>query len=279
MTELDHRHRYGPWAVVTGASSGIGRAFADHLARAGIHLVLASRSSQRLAAVGAALTAAHGVEHRVVPVDLTDPASPGVLIDATDGLDVGLLVSNAGEAVAKDFLDHSLDELQRQVVLNATSHLELTYRFGQRLVARGRGGIVLTSASGGFHGLPHMANAAAAKGYVHHLGEALHHELAPAGVDVTVLMPGNVDTPLVEHIGLDPASLPLMPAELAVRQAMRALRSGTATLVPGRAVRWSMRLMPRKLSIRVNGALMRRAAATVASRTPQPVGEPTEPAA
>lgn len=269
MPAPDLRDRYGPWAVVTGASSGIGRAFAEYLAGAGIHVALASRSAERLGEIGESLTAAHGVDHRVVQVDLTDPAAPRALIAATDDLDVGLLVSNAGEAVAKDFLDHELDELQRQVVLNATSHLELTHHFGRRLVARGRGGIVLTAASGAFHGMPHLANAAAAKGYVHHLGEALHHEFAPAGVDVTVFMPGNVDTPLVEHLGLDPASLPLMSPEVAVTQAMRALRSGTATMVPGRTIRWSMRLMPRRLSIRVNGALMRRAAATVASRAPQ----------
>lgn len=263
MTNTVIHDRYGPWAVVTGASSGIGRAFADHLAAEGMHLVLVARSADRLREVGRDLAAAHGIDHRVVAVDLSERAGAQALIAATEHLDVGLLVSNAGDGVPRDFLDHDLDELHGQLVLNATSHLELTHHFGRRLVSRGHGGIILTSASGGRHGMPHMANTAAAKGYVHHLGEALHHELAPAGVDVTVLLPGNVDTPIVDRIGLRPSDFPLslLPAEAAVRQAMRALTRQRATFVPGRALRLALHTMPRRLSVRLNGSLMARAMA------------------
>lgn len=254
-------HRYGPWAVVTGASSGIGHAFARHLAGRGLNLVLAARSADRLRAIGDELHTAHGVEHRVVGVDLAHPDGPDHLMRATADLDVGLLVSNAGDSAPKDFLDHRLAELRTQLRLNAVSHLELVHHFGGRLVRRGRGGILLTSASGGFHGMPHMANDAAAKGYLHHLGEALHHELRPAGIDVTVLMPGNVDTPLVGRLGLDPADfpLPLMSPDAAVAQAMRALESGAVRLVPGRALRVGLRLVPRGASVRLNGRLLARA--------------------
>lgn len=226
-------------------------------------MVLAARSVDRLREIGDELHAAHGTEHRVVGVDLADPAGPRSLIRATADLDVGLLVSNAGDSAPKDFLDHDLADLRTQLQLNAASHLELIHHFGGRLVQRGRGGILLTSASGGFHGMPHMANAAAAKGYLHHLGEALHHELAPAGVDVTVLMPGNVDTPLVGRLGLDPADfpLPLMSPEAAVAQAMHALESGAVRLVPGRALRVGLRLLPRTTSVRLNGRLLARALA------------------
>lgn len=261
------KDRYGPWAVVTGASSGIGRAFADHLAREGVHVVLASRSAERLGEIGAEVTARHGIDHRVVPVDLSEPTGATRLIEATDDLDVGLVVSNAGDGVPRDFLDHELDELHRQLVLNATSHLEIVHHFGQRLVRRGGGGIILTSASAGFHGLPHMANVAAAKGYLHHLGEALHHELAPAGVDLTVLLPGNVDTPVVARIGLRPTDfpMPLMAPTAAVEQAMRALTAGVATIVPGRVLRYALKATPRRALVHLNGRLIGRAMARSAS--------------
>lgn len=130
--------------------------------------------------------------------------------------------------------------------------------------------MILTSASAGFHGLPHMANTAAAKGYLHHLGEALHHELAPAGVDVTVLLPGSVDTPIVARIGLTASDLPvpLMAPSVAVTQAMHALAAGTATIVPGRAIRVALRVTPRRVLVRLNGKLMARAMARNASARP-----------
>lgn len=271
-TTSEIEDRYGPWAVVTGASSGIGQAFAQHLASERVNLVLAARSEERLREVGETLTAAYGIEHRVVTVDLAQQSGARTLAAATEDLDVGLLVSNAGDGVPKDFLDHHLDELQRQVVLNATSHLELIHHFGRRLVERGAGGILITSASAGFHGLPHMANLAAAKGYLHHLGEALHHELAPAGVDVTVLLPGSVDTPIVGRIGLEASDLPvrLMAPQAAVAEAMQALTSGRATIVPGRVIRVALRVTPRRVLVRLNGRLMERALARNATAVSEP---------
>ena len=213
---------YGPWAVVTGASSGIGRAFAHHLAEAGLHLVLAARSTDRLHTLGAALRRAHGIDFRVVTVDLSRPESAAALVAATDDLDVGLLVSNAGAASPGLFLDQDLDDLHGRLVLNATSHLNLAHAFGRRFTTRGRGGIVLVSALGAVHGLPNMAHESASKAYVLNLGEALHYELAPAGVDVTVLLPGNVDTPIIDALGVDRAAMPIRPQP--VDRAVRATR-------------------------------------------------------
>jgi uncharacterized protein len=182
--------------------------------------------------------------------------------------DVGLLVSNAGGGRPGPFLDQHLDDLQRRLTLNATTHLELAHAFGRRFAERGRGAIVLVSALGALHGLPNMAHESAAKAYVLNLGEALHHELAAAGVDVTVLLPGNVDTPIIDSYGFDRADLPVRPMtpEAAVRESVAALLKKRPLHIPGRLMRLVTRLMPRSRSVRMNGRMLGRAAQRLAER-------------
>jgi short-subunit dehydrogenase len=257
---------YGPWAVVTGASSGIGRAFAEHLAAAGLDLVLAARSTDRLETLGKALSHRHGSAYRVVTVDLSRPDAASAIVEATADLDVGLLVSNAGGGHPGRLLDQPLDDLHRRFTLNATTHLDLVHAFGRRFVARGRGGILLVSALGAIHGLPNMAHESAAKAYVLNLGEALHHELASAGVDVTVLLPGNVDTPIIDAFGLDRSSLPVRPqsAGSAVQESVAAFLKRRPMHIPGRRMRMMTRLLPRSLSVRMNGRMLGQAARNLA---------------
>lgn len=258
---------YGPWAVVTGASSGIGQAFASHLAAANLNLVLVARSTDRLESLGDSLSHRHGIAYRVVTADLSQPDAVSAIVDATEALDVGLLVSNAGAGRPGKLLDQTLDDLHRRFTLNATSHLDLVHAFGRRFVARGRGGIILVSALA-LHGIPHMAHESAAKAYVLNLGEALHHELASAGVDVTVLLPGNVDTPIIDALGLERASLPIrpQPADTAVRESVAAFLRRRPTHIPGRMMRTMTRLMPRSLSVRMNGRMLAQAARNLADR-------------
>lgn len=259
---------YGPWAVVTGASSGIGKAFAGHLAAAGLNLVLAARSAGKLDALGQALAGSYGISYRAVTVDLSDPAGATALLAATDDLDIGLLVSNAGSGRPGPLLDQPLDDLHRRFTLNAVTHLDLVHAFAGRFVARGRGGIVLTSALGAFQGLPNMAHDSAAKAYVLNLGQALHYELAPAGVDVTVMLPGNVDTPVIDALGLRRAALPIrpQPAEAAVRETVTAFLKHRPLHIPGRLMRIITRLTPRSLSVRINGRMLGQAARNLAQR-------------
>lgn len=259
---------YGPWAVITGASSGIGRAFAEHCAADGLNVVLAARSTDRLENLGRALTRAHTVEHRVVPVDLGRADGAADLLAACVDLDVGLLVSNAGGGHPGRFLDQDRPDLHRRLVLNATSHLDLAHGFGRRFVQRGHGAMVLVSALGAVHGLPNMAHESAAKAYVLNLGEALHHELRSSGVNVTVMLPGNVDTPIIDKFGLDRTRLPIrpLPVTAAIRQTVRALNTGRAAIVPDRRLRTVARLTPRRLSIRMNGRMLGQAAANLVTR-------------
>jgi short-subunit dehydrogenase len=259
---------FGPWAVVTGASSGIGRAFAEHLAAARVNVVLVSRSTDRLESLGSALRREHGVDYRVVTADLSTDMGAQSVLDSTEDLPVGLLVSNAGGGHPGLFLDQALDDLRARLTLNAVAHLELAHGFGRRMVARGSGGIVLVSALGAVHGLPNMAHESAAKAYVLNLGEALHYELAPAGVNVMVMLPGNVDTPIIETFGLDRKDLPVrpQPAASAVRETVAAFVRRKPMHIPGRLMRLMTRLVPRTQLVRLNGRMLGRAASNLARR-------------
>lgn len=238
--------QFGPWAVVTGASSGIGREFADQVAAAGINVVLVARRLAMLQDLGTELAENYGVESRVVAVDLSDPAALTPIADATTDIDVGLLVSNAGIALPGPFLDSSL-QAQREILrLNTAAHLGLSHHFGERLARRGRGGILLVSALGAIHGVPYMANAAATKAYVASLGAGLHGELAKHGVHVTVLHPGPTRTPALGDLGLDPEKMPISPMapDVCAREALRALARNRARCIPGRINRATAALVP-----------------------------------
>src|SRR5271168_3007764 len=170
------KKRFGAWALVTGASSGIGREFARRIAASGIHVALVGRREHLLRKVGAECTGASGVQHRIIPLDLSEPDFLPVLADATRDLDIGLVVSNAGTGNPGAFLKHDRQLLRETLRLNTMSHLDIAHHFGAKLTERHRGGIVLVGAMGAENGIPCLANDGGAKAYVHSLGEALHHE-------------------------------------------------------------------------------------------------------
>lgn len=238
--------QFGPWAAVTGASSGIGRAFAQQLADAGLNVVLVARRLPVLQDLGAELAGRYGVDYRTVAVDLSDPGALTPIAEATSDIDVGLLVSNAGAALPGPFLDSDLQTQRAILRLNTAAHLGLTHHFGERLARRGRGGIVLVSALGAIHGVPYMANAAATKAYVASLGAGLHVELAKHGVHVTVLHPGPTRTPVMAELGLDPDKMPIPPMtpDGCVSETLRALARNRARCIPGRINRVSAALVP-----------------------------------
>src|SRR5512146_1557995 len=232
MRQLD-KHVYGPWALVTGASSGIGEEFARQMAANGINVVLVARREDRLKEVAAELTTRYDVQARVVAADLGRDGILDRVAEATGDLDIGLVVSNAGTGNPGPFISLPRERLREVVQLNVITHLDLAHHFGQRLAQRGRGGIVLVSAVAAAGGLPYMANDSATKAYPLNLGEALHAELAPAGVDVTVHVPVLVNTPVVARTGLDRIGLPAEPItpEQAVDEALTALQASQATTI------------------------------------------------
>src|SRR5260370_20675031 len=185
-----HTSTLGPWAMMPGASSGIGEEFARQLAASGLHLVLVARRLSALEALGSELARTFGIHYRAVGLDLTTDDALATLTEATQDLDIGLVISNAGAMAPGDFLLMNHQALRRDLRLNVQAHLDLTHHFGQRLAQRGRGGLLLVASTIGLQGAPFAAEYAAAKAYVISLGEALHVEIQKVDAHVTVLSPG-----------------------------------------------------------------------------------------
>jgi len=260
MTTNVDRERFGPWALITGASSGIGREFARQLAAAGLNTVLVARRLALLEEAGHAFAREFGVQCRAVQVDLSDENFIGTIKEATQDLDIGLVVSNAGTGNPGSFIKKNRDDLLIDVRLSVTAHLELCHHFAPVLVKRGHGGILLVGAMGASHGVPYMANSGAAKAYVSALGQALHFELKDQGVHVTVLTPGFIDTPVIPKLLEDPGALPMKPmsAERCVTEGLEALRANRAVYIPGLLNRIMNRLVPPSVAQKMEAKMLKK---------------------
>ncbi len=251
------RARYGPWAVVTGASSGIGRACAVQLAEAGLNLVLVARSRAVLDQLAADLTARHGIEARVIAVDLAWEAGRDAVLVGTADLDAGLLVAAAGFGASGPFLASNLEQEEAMLAVNCGAVLVLARHFGRRFARRGRGGLVLMSSLVGFQGVPLAAHYAATKAYVQTLAEALHVELGPLGVDVLASAPGPVHSGFAARADMR-MGVALHPA--AVAWATLNALGHTTTVAPGllsKALLGALVPLPRWARTRVMGRVMR----------------------
>jgi short-subunit dehydrogenase len=240
------KERFGPWALITGASSGIGREFARQLARAGLSTVLAARRRALLEEVGRSVATDFGVQYRVITADFSEEGFVETLASATDDLDIGLVVSNAGSPSPGGFLSKDRNELASQLRLNALSHLDIAHHFGRKLTARGRGGLIFVSAMGAEKGIPYMANDSGGKAYVQCLAQALHVELKPVGIHVTVVSPGPTETQALALLGLTPETMPMKPmkVEQCVWEALRGLAANRSLVIPGRMNRIMNAIVP-----------------------------------
>lgn len=222
--------RYGDWAVVTGASSGIGREFALQLAQAGMNVVLVARDKNQLSQIAQEIQQASQVETRCYDLDLTRPESVGLLDTYTLDLDVGLLVASAGFGTAGAFIDSDLDQQLAMVDLNCRSLMELTYRFCQRFRSRPRSGIILLSSIVAFQGMPFSANYSATKAYVQSFAESLSHELASESIDILAVAPGPTDTAFAKRAGMKMNAT--ASAQTVASASLRAIGKRT-TILPG----------------------------------------------
>jgi len=254
------RERYGPFALVAGASAGLGAAFARALAARGLDLLLLARRAGPLEALAAELRAAHRVEVRVAAADLGAPELLERVERLAAGAEVGLLVYNAAASAIGPFLDRPLEEQLRVLDVNCRGPLVLAHRLGGAMARRGRGGIVLMTSLAGGQGNPLLASYAASKAFNLVLAEGLWAELRAGGVDVVACRAGATRTPGYEA-SRPRAKVPLMEPEPVVEAALSALGRGPAVVAGGlnklAAFAFS-RLLPRRAAIRIMERATRR---------------------
>jgi short-subunit dehydrogenase len=248
---------YGGWAVVTGASAGIGEAFARALAAERVNLVLTARREDRLRSLAADLEARHDVRTRVVPLDLVADGAPKALADATADLDVGFLLNNAGFGVAGRFERSPYERVLEMVRLNCVVVTAISHLFLPRLVARGKGALVIVASTAGYQPVPLMAAYSATKSFDLLLGEALWAENRGRGVDVLAVSPGPTDTEFQKVAGEKPH--PGVPAEDVVNATVGALGKQPSVIVGSvNALRtFALRFAPRALVARLAEGVMR----------------------
>ena len=249
--------RYGPWAVVAGASEGIGASFSRKLASRGINLVLLARRAGPLEGLAAELRSAHGVEVRAHSLDLGSPDVVAGLRAATEGLDVGLLIYNAAYSPIGAFIDIEVEEHLKAVDVNVLGPLRVSHYFGRRLAERGRGGIIVMSSMSGLQGTAMVANYAATKAYDTILAEGLWYELGQRGVDVLACIAGATLTPNYEgstdKIPSSGLARPMKPDEVTAQALAELGRRPSG--VSGRRNRFASaliaRLLPRRAAIQM----------------------------
>jgi short-subunit dehydrogenase len=243
------------WALVTGASSGLGADFARQLAEAGAKLVLVARREDRLKGLAEELAADHGAETRVVALDLGRPDAADVLHErlAADGIEVDVLVNNAGFGLHGDFLDIPWERERAMLELDVVSLTHLTKRFLHDMAARDRGWVLHVASVGAYQPSPTYATYSAAKAYVLSFSEAIAYELRHTKVKVTAVSPGVTRTEFLAVSGQRPSlyqRLMMMESPDVVRSALRALRRGRPSVIPGFAnalAAFTLRFTPRRL--------------------------------
>jgi short-subunit dehydrogenase len=256
-----YRDKYGPWALVAGASEGIGAAFATELARGGLDVVLVARRAEPLEALAATLRTTFGVQVRVASIDLASPDLLEAVRFATAGLEIGLLVYNAAYSMIGPFLDQPLADKLRILDVNCRAPVILADELGRAMVERGRGGIILMASIAGAQGSAFITTYAASKAFDLVLAEGLWDELRERGVDVLGCRAGATRTPAYEKSKPAVESGPVMEPEAVAVEALAALGkkpSMIAGTFNGMAAFFMGRVMSRKRAVMTMGRAMRK---------------------
>jgi short-subunit dehydrogenase len=255
-TQQSLKRNYGPWALITGASSGIGKELASRLAEAGLNVVLSARRAALLEQLSEELTAKYGIEARVVTADLSQEKDIHHLFEATADLQIGLLVANAGFGTSGKFLHADIKQEINMLDVNCKALLKCTHHYAQQMMLSKKGGIILLSSMVGFQGVPNAAHYAATKAYVQSLGEALHVELKPNGIDVLAAAPGPVMSGFSERANMKMGNV-LQPSDVAIPM-LKALGK-RSTVLPGTLTKvlvYSLRTVPRWAKVRIMNMVM-----------------------
>ena len=261
--QSDFAGRYGSWALIAGASEGIGAEYAEQLAARGLNLVLVARRAELLQSLASELSQKYNIETKTMPLDLSANDAVEQMIEQTKGSEIGLMVYNAAFSAIGPFLERSLENHIKEVNTNAFTPLKLVYFFAQPMLARSRGGIVLMSSLSAFQGSAYISTYAATKAFNIVLAEGLWEEWRGRGVDVLVCVSGAVKTP--NYVASEPektgglGDMTIKPDQV-VREALNALGKGPY-VIPGRMNRISSFVMrhvlPRRLTIQFMGRILR----------------------
>jgi short-subunit dehydrogenase len=251
--------------LITGASSGIGEAFARALAARGHNLLLVARSEDKLVRLCSELGRIRSIHCQYVPIDLSKAESPAELFEETltRGLEIDLLINNAGFGSMGDFATLDLERELNMIDLNVRSLVEMTYRFLAPMRERKAGGIINVASTAGFQPVPYMATYAATKAFVLSFSEAQWEENRPYGIKVIALCPGVTETGFFEASRMQkpPARTSQTPEEV-VATALRGLSRGKSSIISGWANKFMVgteRVVPRSLVLRAVGTVMRNA--------------------
>jgi short-subunit dehydrogenase len=255
-------------ALITGASSGIGEAFAKALAAKGLDLILVARSEDKLRALARQLNELYSRRVEVVTADLSLAGSAAKVHAAAEGLGmpVDLLINNAGFGTVGAFVKQDAERERQEILLNAAAVVDLAHAFLPAMLARKRGAIMNIASAAAFQPLPYMSVYAATKAFVLSFSQGLRGEVRNKGIKVLAVCPGPVDTPFFEATGSAGLRKTVPKASMVttddvVREALRALKAGRSVVVPGFAFKLAAagsKFMPHDLLTAMTARFMKR---------------------
>lgn len=239
----------GATVLITGASSGIGEAFAHNLAKRGANLILAARSQDKLGLVADELREKYRISVHVFPMDLILPDAPQQLFERikASGLSVDVLINNAGFGKWAHFLGESLDTYAQMLSLNIDALVKLTYLCVPDMLAHGKGGVINVASTAAFQPAPYIAVYSASKAFVLSFTEALAGEYQERGVRFLALCPGNTTTNFIATANANTAGMSFATPEKVAEAGLTAFVKGKSYLVHGR-MNYLTSLLPRILS-------------------------------
>jgi len=226
------KDKYGPWALITGASSGIGEEFANQLAAKGLNLVLVARREEKLEDLALQLASKFEVQVKTVKADLFRDGFIESIRNITDDLEIGLLVNNAGLWKMGEYFKIGLDEEIKMIDLNIKAPAILTHHFAKKMAERKRGGVINVSSMFAYMGVPFSTVYAATKAYELAKSEGLWYELKPYGVDVLSLNPGFTRSEMTRDFDFSHIPMSIMEPVQVVQTALKSL-GRKSQVIPG----------------------------------------------
>lgn len=255
---MSFKEKYGSWAIITGASSGLGVEFAHQLAEKGLNLVLVARREELMVELAKKIQSKYPVEVKIIALDLAKEGFYNELAEKTSDLDIGLIVNNAGMNIEGHFYRGDLDRNIQMIRLNMEAPFTIAYEMGKKFIERGKGGIIFTASSSSFQATPYLSHYGATKAYLLSLAESMNYEFKDKGVNVIALCPGMTESEMTKGMKGNPI---VMKAAPVVKLAIDNLGK-QAYVVPGLGNKiqafMTQRVLGRDLSRVITGSLMKR---------------------